>query len=359
MTRTTNMTTLSAVLVLAAGLIGSAPISAQDKHEFAVVGTWGMLDHWTSRESKFWNETLPAASAGALTANAKPLTDLGMSGHEVMRDLKSGAFDFAHGVFLYVAGDSPVIEGADLAGMVPNLATFREVMNAYRPVLNKEFEAKFNSKILMLYAWDEVNMLCKLPDDTPDQIELSAFKGLKIRSYGSSISDFITNTLQATPVPVPFGEVTQSLQKNTIDCGVTGVASAYDGKWWQVATHLVRTSLGYTASFLAVNNKVWNSLSEDHRQLIEQEVAKLEDDMWAATARNDERGLNCNTNGPCETENGGMKLVELSDQAVADLKASVNDNVVQQWASRCKEKSASCVDDWNNTIGALLGFSAR
>ncbi|MCC5989042.1 MAG: hypothetical protein JJT95_15315 [Pararhodobacter sp.] len=89
---------------------------AQDSHNFAVVGTWGQLAHWQDREGSFWNEVLPAASDGRLTATARPLTELGMDGTTVMRELRSGAFDFAHGVFLYVAADSPVIEGGDLVG---------------------------------------------------------------------------------------------------------------------------------------------------------------------------------------------------------------------------------------------------
>ncbi|UCE32028.1 MAG: TRAP transporter substrate-binding protein [Burkholderiales bacterium] len=350
-----------AVAAVMAGIL-SGPAAAQvaEKREFAVVGTWGMLDHWKSRESKFWNETLPKASGGNLSANAKPLTELGMDGHKVMRDLKSGAFDFAHGVFLYVSADSPVIEGTDLPGMIPDVKLARKAMEAYKGHLNREFEEKFDSKILMLYAWDEINMFCKLPEGTPNEIELSALKGLKVRSYGSSISEFITYTLDATPVPVAFGEVLPSLQKGTIDCGVTGVLSGYSGKWWQVATHLLRTSLGYTASFLAVNNKTWNSLKPETRAFLEAEISKLENEMWAATERNDTLGLHCNTGtGSCPTEPGKMKLVSLSAGAKAQLKASVNDNVVQKWADRCKKRSADCVANWNATIGKLLGYEAR
>jgi len=349
-----------AAAVAVAGLAGIAtPALALDTKQFAVVGTWGQLDHWKARESKFWNETLPKASDGKLTANAKPLTELGMDGHKVMRDLKSGAFDFAHGVFVYVSADSPVVEGTDLSGLMPDITTSRKAMNAYKTYLNREFEQKFDSRILMLYAWDEINLFCKLPASTPATIDLAALKGLKVRSYGASVSEFITHTLDATPVPVAFGEVLPSLQKGTIDCGTSGILSGYDAKWYQVATHLVRISLGYTASFLAVNNRAWSALQADTRALLEREIAKFEDEMWAATAANDTRGLNCNTAGPCPSQIGGMKLVTLTPDAQAKMKASVNDNVVQKWADRCKRRSADCVQNWNASIGSMLGFVAR
>jgi TRAP-type C4-dicarboxylate transport system substrate-binding protein len=343
-------------LLLGACAISAAlPVAAQEKREFAVVGTWGQLDHW-KRESAFWKEQLPAASGGLLTANARPLTELGMDGHRVMRDLRSGAFDFAHGVFLYVAADSAVIEGADLAGVVPDLKTFRKVMDAYKETLDKEFQARFNSKILMLYAWDQTNMFCKLPASTPDQVDLSVFKGLKIRSYGSSTADFISRTLDATPVPVPFGEVLQGLEKGVIDCGASGVLSAYDAKWWQVATHNVQIPLGYTASFLAVNNKTWERLSEQEQTLVQTELAKLEDEMWLATAANEKRGLECNTSGPCDEKIGGMKAVTLTPDAMATMKELVGTDVVKAWGDRCDKRSPGCSKAWSDTIGVVLDY---
>ncbi|MEZ5659423.1 MAG: TRAP transporter substrate-binding protein DctP [Burkholderiaceae bacterium] len=346
--------------LLAVGLLASPAVHAQETRNFAVVGTWGMLDHWIKRESKFWNETLPKASGGKLTANAKPLTELGLGGNKVMREVKAGAFDFAHGVFLYIAGDSPVIEGADLSGVVPDLPTFRKAMNAYKPVLQREFTDKFDSTILMLYPWPQTHMFCKMPADTGADVDLSAFKGLKIRSFGTSVSDFITNVLNAAPVPVPFGEVLPGLQKGLIDCGATGVLSAYNAKWYQAASHEVVYSLGYTASFLAVNNKVWASLTDDQRKLIQSEVAKLEEQMWTATAQDDDTGLACNTAGPCANGAvGGMKAVRLSDKARADVKAALPGAVLASWARRCNAKSPGCSDDWNKTIGALIGLQAK
>ena len=90
--------TVLALAAAAAAALAALPASAADlgKKEFKVVGTWGNLAHWKERESVFWNKTLPDASKGALTANAKPYTELGLSGYEVMRLLKLGVYVAAH-----------------------------------------------------------------------------------------------------------------------------------------------------------------------------------------------------------------------------------------------------------------------
>ena len=347
-------------LVAASLALASTAAVAQDAREFSVVGTWGVLTPWQEREAPFWNEQLPAASGGMLTANAKPLTELGMDGTTVMRELRSGAFDFAHGVFLYVAGDSPVIEGADLTGVTPDLATFKQVADVYLPVLENEFQTLFNSHILMVYAWPQTHLYCNLPEGSTGEIGLDAFSGLKIRSFGASMGDFISETLDAVPVAIAFGEVLPSLERGALDCGATGTLSAYSAKWYQGATHDVQVSLGYTASFLAVNNDTWNSLTDDERALIEAEVAKLEDQSWAATITEDTDGINCMADGPCERgETGGMTQVSMSEDAQAAMRASIEGGVIANWAERCEARSPGCVDNWNSTIGALLGYEAK
>lgn len=334
--------------------------TAQQSHNFAVVGTWGQLAHWQDREGPFWNEQLPAASAGRLTATARPLTELGLDGTTVMRDLRSGAFDFAHGVFLYVSADSPVIEGGDLVGVSPDLDTFKRVMEAYRPVLEDEFQRLFNSHILMLYAWPQTHLICRFPADTPADVDLSFFENRNVRSFGASATEFINNVLEAVPVSVAFGEVLPALERGALECGSTGVLSAYSGSWHQGTTHDLQVSLGFTASFLAVNNNSWNALSTEDQDLIRAEIAKLEEATWEATARESAEGIACLADGPCPRgEPGGLSQLRLTEAGEAQLRERIGTGVINAWATRCEARSPGCVENWNATIGQVTGFEAR
>ena len=97
--------------------------AAQDlkPYDFKVVGTWGNLSNWQKHESDLWNNAVPQASGDRLTAQASPRTELGLKGVEVMRLLKLGVFDVAHGVVGYVVKESAVIEGVDLSTLVQDL----------------------------------------------------------------------------------------------------------------------------------------------------------------------------------------------------------------------------------------------
>src|SRR3546814_13317659 len=50
-----------------------------------------------------------------------------------------------------------------------------------------------------------------------------------------SMADFLDG-VGAVGVTIPFAEVVPSIQQGVVDCGVTGLLSDYEAKWWQV-TH--------------------------------------------------------------------------------------------------------------------------
>ena len=336
--------------------LATAPASAEmKKKEFKVVGTWGFLDHWKEREGPFWKKVLPKASGGKLTANAKPLTELGLSGYEVMRLLKLGVYDAVHGVSGYVAQDSPAIEGADLAGVIQDLPTYRKANEAYRSIMAREFKEKYAAKLLMIYAWPSQQLWCNLGDKSITKFGLDKLKGKKIRTYSKTLGDFIEG-VGGTAVTIAFSEVVPALQKGVADCGLTGTLPAYNAKWYQVVTHNIRIRLGYASSFLAMNMKLWDGLDADTKALFNTELPKLEKAMWVATATNDQKGMDCNASGPCDGPTGGMIPIEPTAADKIMLKSIVENFVLKRWAKRCGTKK--CVDEWNATIGKLSGMKA-
>ncbi|MFP6747429.1 MAG: TRAP transporter substrate-binding protein [Alphaproteobacteria bacterium] len=353
-----TMKTVVAGAIAGAMILGlaAAPASAEmKKREFKVVGTWGFLDHWKEREGPFWKEVLPKVSGGRLTANAKPLTELGLSGYEVMRLLKLGVYDAVHGVTTYVSQDSPAIEGADLSGVIQDLPTYRKANEAYRYILEREFKDKYAAKLLMIYAWPSQQLWCNLGDKSITKFGLDQLKGMKIRTYSKTLGDFIEG-VGGTAVTIAFSEVVPALQKGVADCGLTGTLPAYNAKWYQVVTHNIRIRLGYASSFLAMNLKLWDSLDGETQALFTKELAKLEEAMWVATAINDQKGMDCNASGPCDGPTGGMIPIEPTEADKKILKSVVENFVLKRWAKRCGTQK--CVDEWNATIGKLAGVKA-
>ena len=344
---------IGAVASALAMTAGTSMAADYGEREFVVIGSWGNMDHWQQREGPFWMDRIPEVSGGALTANAKSYTELGLSGFEGMRMLKLGTADVVFVVSTYVSQDSPALEGADLPGLVDDLATYRKVIDAYRPIIEREIDDKYNGKLLVIYSWPSQEMWCSMGDKSVTDVRLADLAGKKIRTYSTPLGDFIEG-IGGSAVTIAFAEVVPALQKGVADCGITGTLPAYDAKWWQVVTHNIQVKLGYAASFMAINNDTWNELTPDAQQLLLDESAKLEKEFWTATANMEEVALRCNTEGPCERgEPGGMVIVAPGEEDKAEVKRILEDVVAARWAKRCGTQQ--CVDDWNSTIGEVLG----
>jgi TRAP-type C4-dicarboxylate transport system substrate-binding protein len=349
---------LTMTAALAAGVVaGSATLATAEvqKYHFEVVGTWGFLENWKEFENKFWTKQLPKASGGKLTANAKPYTELGLKGYEVMSGLKKGAYDAVHALTSYSAKASPELEGIDLAGVIQDYGVYRKAVNAYRPIIAREIAEKYNAKLINVYTFPSQQLWCNLKDRSIKQVSLKDLAGKKIRTYSRTLGDFIEG-LNASAVTIAFAEVVPALQKGVADCGITGTMPAYNAKWWQVVTHNIRVRVGYAATFTAINMDTWNDLNKDTQALIMAEGQKMEDAVWDFESSLDQKGMDCNASGPCDKgEPGGMVPITPTAEDQAMLKDIALNVVLKRWAERCGDK---CAQEWNDTIGKIVGMKA-
>ncbi len=349
------LTRTTAGIALAAA-VGFAAVSASaadlPKNAFKVVGTWGNLSNYKNHEGPFWNKTVPEHSNGALTAHAQPLTELGLKGFELMRLLKLGVFDFAFGSIGYVASEDAVFEGVDLSGIAPSIESMHKVAELYRPILDKAFEKTFGAKLMILNPFPSQLIFCNA-----DIKSIQDLKGKRIRGYSTTLGDFVEGA-GASSVTISFAEVVPALQKGVADCGITGTMPAYQAKWYEVITHVLKLRVGWGMAFGAFNLKRWNQLDKATQAFFTKEFKALEDEMWAATKAEDEMGIICNTGmGKCtEGAPGHMKLVEASASDEKARQKILNDFVLKRWANRCSDQ---CVKDWNDTVGKYLKLTAK
>ena len=141
--------------------------------------------------------------------------------------------------------------------------------------------------------------------------------------------------MDASAVTIAFAEVVPALQKGVADCGITGTMPAYNAKWWQVVTHNIRVRVGYAATFTAMNMDTWKSLNPETQQLIMDQAKLLEDEIWAFTESLDQKGMDCNAQGPCDKgEPGGMIPVTPTEEDQKILENIAQNVVLKRWAKR-------------------------
>jgi TRAP-type C4-dicarboxylate transport system substrate-binding protein len=101
------------------------------------------------------------------------------------------------------------------------------------------------------------------------------FKGVKIRGL-SKLFDEGLIAMGASPSAMPGSEVYQALQTGVIDAGFTGVAAAYERKFYEVQKFGVASNIILAHDILVVNPAWFNGLPADIRQAIQTAAHKAE-----------------------------------------------------------------------------------
>jgi TRAP-type C4-dicarboxylate transport system substrate-binding protein len=338
----------------AAMMLAGTTANAQgiEQKKFNVIGTWNFLTNWKELEVPFWDKELPAASGGKLSGNIKSVTELNLKGTEVLRLLKSGVYDFAAALPIYVDDGAAIVEAVDIAGVASTFKMSRDIIDAWMPEMQKVMRERHGAMVLGTFTWPEQNFYCR-----GDIKSVADLKGKKVRVQGASQADVVKG-FGGSAVTIAFGEVVPALEKGVVDCGITGTMPAYKAKWHDVTNTLFRLPVGFTASVWVVSIRTWEKLNPATQDLIKKEMVKLSDKSWKAVEDETEEGVACTTGqGKCtQGTPGKLKLVKPSD---ADLKARdqvLNDVVLPAWAGRC---GAECATKWTDIIGKKYNLVAK
>lgn len=124
------------------------------------------------------------------------------------------------------------------------------------------------------------SMMTKKPIKTPADM-----KGLNVRVPTSQLYTYTIEAMGGNPVSMPYPDTYAALQQGVID-GVEGSIMTYYGtkqyenvKEYSLTNHL----LGVSA--VAISTKVWDSLTDEQRTIIEEEFAKGSEDNLNETIK--------------------------------------------------------------------------
>lgn len=345
---------LATTLGIAMGIaISASAVTAQDlpRTTLKVIGLQSHLNSYQNGEKPFWEETIPEASGGAVTADISPQDLNGLQGPEILRLMKLGVIDLASGVIGYMAGDSPEFDGVDLAGVSPNMETTRKVVDAYLPVLQEVMEEEYGAKLLMLFPSPPQVMWCRSPVESVDDLS-----GKTVRVFTTSMAELIQG-LGATTVTMPFAEVTTSLERGVIDCAVTGTLSGNTNRMFEVTDYMYGLYSGWSIHFTAVSLESWNKLDPAVQTFLEEQYAVFNDKLWETVAEEEVDGINCSIGvDPCVYGiKGAMTFAPPSEADLAAAKEVVEQTVLPNWAERCGEE---CAARWLETVGPVVGIES-
>ncbi|MCB1714994.1 MAG: TRAP transporter substrate-binding protein [Candidatus Competibacteraceae bacterium] len=342
-----TMTALAASVIFLTTLPAGAAELPETKVK--VVGNYSTLLQTKEVEIPFWTQKIAEDSGGRVTADYNNQDILGIKDFSLLRLTQAGVADFGVGDISKMAGDDPVFEGCDLAGITTDIETARKACDVWKPVMAAAMEEKFNAKLVALGNNPPIVFWCNKPISG-----LADLQGLKVRVFNTTQSDFV-DAVGGTTVTMAFGEVVPALQRGVVDCALTGTLSGNTAGWPEVATHLYPLPVGWSIYYTAVNLDSWNKFAPEVQAFFDKETAELEDMNWDIGAQATAQGVNCNIGtDPCTLgKKGNMTLVPLQDADKARRADVVQNVVLVKWGKRC---GLECAQQWNDTVGQVVGL---
>lgn len=319
--------------------------SANAEQQLSVVGSWSGLPLHKLYEAPFWNDKLPEASDGQITASLTTHDQMGIKGGDVFRMLSTGVFDVGMTVADYAVSDSPALEGLDVPLIATDADSAKAMIDAARPLVDDIFKDVFNAKVLGIAPYPPQVVFCNAQITS-----LADLSGKKIRASGR-LTGKLLEALGAEAVNIGFGEVPGALQKGVVDCAVTGAGSGYSAGWWEVSTHLLPIPLGgWDPVVTAINMDKWESMNADEQAMLQTQVSEqFEIPAWATAQSALATDVACLTGeGECPSEQRSMTLVNVSDEDFATARDILVSKVLPDWASRA---GGDWAQRWNDTIG--------
>ena len=320
--------------------------------QLKVVGGLSNLSAYNDYEKPFWTKVVPTLSNGQVTAEIKGFNEMGLKGPELLRLMSQGVVEFGTATLSYFSSDNPINEAVDLAGLAPDAKTARAVVDAFAPIYAKHYGPGSGIKILGMSPYPAQVLFCNAEIKS-----LADVKGKKVRTSSRTQAEFI-EALGGSGVTLAFGEVVPAMQNKVIDCAITGSLSGYSAKWYEVATHLYALPINWNSQIHGVNQKAWNKIDPKVQAFLQTNIKSMIDNMWDAAAAQTQQGYDCNSGAAACTlpVKGKMVIVQPTAADRALLKKLMQDIVLPKWAARC---SATCVQDFNATIGKTVGMTAK
>lgn len=151
--------------------------------------------------------------------------------------------------------------------------------------LNKRMVEKTGVRILFYQTFGIRNLTANKEIHTPDDL-----KGMKVRSV--TLPGFLATVegLGATPTPIDFSEVYQSLRTGIVDGQENPVSTIHSAKLYEVQKYLMLTEHIFGIVAVMINEKVYQSLSPE-AQTAMQEAALAAADYGDGLAMKEEKEL--------------------------------------------------------------------
>ncbi len=264
-------------------------------------------NHPVGQNIVFFKDQVEALSKGEIKVEVYDSAQL-YKGSEIPQAVGSGAIDMGLVLIDEFAGTLPATGLFSVAFMFPDYDVLARAADPASPVRQSIDEMIRTTGARVLW-WQDYGPVQLLTKDTPLRSPAD-IKGKKVRVLGKPSGDFIT-AVGGVPVKMGGSEQFMAYQRGTVDVGMTGTTAIKSRKLYEVMSSLTITNHAQTEFLVVINDKMWDSLSDQERAWMTEAARAAEFKIREETK---------STNVAAEeylAANAGMTITHLTPEEIA------------------------------------------
>ena len=290
-------------------------------------------------------ERIKERTNGQIEIQISSFPELGLAGPDTLRLVEDGTLGMVEIYSGYIGGDLPIVDVANLWGVIPDFATNWKTIEAVQGPIHKIIEERSNGIVLAESYYGNNYYYTSKPIRTPADLE-----GMKVRSHSTVLGDLI-NGMGANAQFVAFSEVYTALERGILDAAVTCGPCGAGLRWFEVADYLNGPIISIGVTYITINKDRWDEIPADLQAIMREEAMKhqvenrrLVENVW------DPLGITDNVAG-------GMEHIPFS-QALKDAqKQAAIDVVIPNWVNRTGGPDSEAVKMFNEFVGPIIGVT--
>ena len=294
--------------------------------------------NWCSHLEAYFAPNVEARTNGQVRIEISSFLELGISGRDTATLLLDGTLTMGEIHGSYLEAEFPSLAIQSLWGLWPDDHSRFQAQTAMAPDLDRIVAEEMGAQALFrnwiadggafLFSNDELER----PED---------FEGLRIRSFGDTIADWIRG-MGGEPRLVAFAEVYTDLERGTLDVGVTNAAAGFGQRWFEVSQYINGPLYSFGSSINAINHEVWDNIPSDLQQILIEEGAKHELEALRLAA--------VQGKGSVALERW-LQLVEFGPEIRAKSNQVARECVIPGWLGRMGYASTGgCIAETTSTV---------
>jgi tripartite ATP-independent transporter DctP family solute receptor len=222
--------------------------------------------------AKKFAELVKQRTNGEVEINVFPASQLGAE-RAIIEGVQLGTIEMSFTTTGAIGGFAPEFQVLDLPYLFPSYEAAYTYLDGEigKKLLGLLDRKGIHGVVFFENGWRNFTT-SKNPLKRPEDL-----KGQKIRVMESPMYMGLIRTLNASPTPMAYSELPNALLQKVIDGQENPSVNIYSAKMFESQPYMIRDQHSYNVMIFKVNGKLWKSLPENLRAIIETSAVEARD----------------------------------------------------------------------------------